>query len=330
MIAPTFDELQGQPRILVVYVTPEIAEKWLANYLYHHQRSMRSWQVEALAREMQQGTFIPDTVIRFSVEPSGVSIIDGQHRLQALIRSGCSQRFVVVFTPSETPVQTASMYGHIDLSLRRTMSDLFATLELDRELGLTVTQINLVSTAVAFMADNFNRNRGVSRSSAVQWIRIFAKPAQRYFLTIAGRDRSVGRPALRSATLSVALATYMWSTRKYGGERIDDFWHGALLDDGLAANDPRKHVYRHLLTVGMPGGGTLGDKTSSPGVSARFIAYCFNMFIRNRQLTIARPPSADQPIAISGTPYNGKSTPNLFSLLERPWSDSDPNAIELE
>ena len=76
----------------LVLVTPQIAAEWLA--LNKHNRNVSQSQVNLLARDMTAGDW------HFTGEPIKFShagdLIDGQHRLEAVLRSGKAIEFMVL------------------------------------------------------------------------------------------------------------------------------------------------------------------------------------------------------------------------------------------
>jgi len=177
-------------------------------------------------------------------------------------------------------------------------------------LGFTSTQLNSVGGACKFI---FNKFRGTGnrmhQDDYESVIRQYAPFAHQYFDVGIGMPQEIYNPSKRTATLSVALATFRFSAQVFGFDKISDFWHGVLFDDGIANGDPRKVVYRHLLTVGMAGGVGNGiRKTSqvSAQYSARYIANCFNAYIEKRSLKQTMVADQTSSIKILGTPFTGK------------------------
>ena len=116
---------QHNPRLFVspagvvyelVYVTPDLAREWL--YRNTGNRPLRSEAVDKLARDMAAGRFLENgDAIRLSAD--GV-LLDGQHRLEALVESGAAAWLLVV---SNLP---AAAQDTVDDGAKRTMADRFA------------------------------------------------------------------------------------------------------------------------------------------------------------------------------------------------------------
>lgn len=96
-----------------VTLTPQVAEKWLGQN--HGNRNLRSAKVKAFARDMRNGDWkVTSETIGFDYNGT---LIDGQHRCEAVIESGTPIRVLVVrgLDPSARQV--------IDTGTKRTPGD---------------------------------------------------------------------------------------------------------------------------------------------------------------------------------------------------------------
>lgn len=85
-------EFERKPAASVVMVDPDIAERWLARNT--NNRNLRRNLVESYARDMQSGDWLlTGEAVKFSAD--GV-LVDGQHRLEAVRRSGVTVPMFVV------------------------------------------------------------------------------------------------------------------------------------------------------------------------------------------------------------------------------------------
>lgn len=102
-----------QMRIEKLNVTPEMAATWLTTSKGN--RSIRETQISQYARKMAGGVWIPNgESIQFD---SDGHLIDGHHRLRAVIRAGVPVEFLVVYG--------VSPLAPIDEGRARTASDKF-------------------------------------------------------------------------------------------------------------------------------------------------------------------------------------------------------------
>lgn len=81
------------PRYEVIEVTPALAEKWLKQNT--HNRSLREKVVDAYARDMANGEWQENgESIKFAADGT---MLDGQHRNAAIVKSGTTQWMLVAF-----------------------------------------------------------------------------------------------------------------------------------------------------------------------------------------------------------------------------------------
>ena len=101
-------------------VTPDMAETWLKRNF--NNRPVSQDTVNAYAREMKRGRWMPvHQGIAFDVNDA---LVDGQHRLLAIVKSGCTVRLMVTFgLPSK--IEGTRMVGMdvVDRGRTRTVAD---------------------------------------------------------------------------------------------------------------------------------------------------------------------------------------------------------------
>jgi len=172
-------------RAEVMMVTPELAEKFLATNT--NNRPVRPTHVRALAHSIMRGEWVVSHQgIAFSTQ--GV-LLDGQHRLRAIVVAGTPVQMVVTTGVSE------SAFKVIDCGVRRTLADL--------------TQLPKQTAEVCSLIGSFLKygcvsHRGDSVSPAVilqiadsgvgvvcERLRAYSKTATVYYSTRAMRTAAV-------------------------------------------------------------------------------------------------------------------------------------------
>ncbi len=300
--------MNSQPTVAIQVVSAEQAMVWLANSKYDHQRNLKPHHVSFLADEMRQEAFKQDTVIEFCSVNGVEWLTDGQHRLSAVVASGIPQRFVVVRRAMLDDESVDIDYTRTDKGKPRTIAEDYKTLDLAGETGLNDTQIRKLGAAVQFINAGFvNRGTRAQMHSKprLALIREYAQSATMFFDDTEQVAQALRHRLDRRATLGVALVTYRYSTKQFGGA-VCEFWRGIAQDDGLKATDPRKHALRHMSDVGMPGGNAAARATT-PTYSARYIARCFNLFVSGESIKFVKIMDPMQPILILGSPFDGKA-----------------------
>jgi hypothetical protein len=104
----------SEPTVQIVDVTPQLAKDWLE--LNTRNRSLReSTKVANFARDMAAGNWRP--YVTLVVRATDGTLLDGQHRLHAIVVSGTTQRMIVV-----TGVPKEDQHV-IDRNSKRTFAD---------------------------------------------------------------------------------------------------------------------------------------------------------------------------------------------------------------
>lgn len=174
-------------------VTPQTAESWLA--VNEANRPLRRSSVSRLADDMEAGLWIETNPQPLIFDPSG-ALIDGQHRLQALVKSGRSISFWVA---RNVPRPTQLV---IDDHIRRQVHD-FAKWEMP---GHNLTGKHVAIARV--MMDGLPGSRGVkaSRSVLYQFMRQHL-PAIEFSLSLFSRRI----PNITTATTLAVIARASYS-----------------------------------------------------------------------------------------------------------------------
>lgn len=297
----------GTANPTMMRVTSEQATQWL-ELAYEHQRPVRQHHVEFLAEEMRRDQFIQGTQIRFVSFDGRRILIDGQHRLWAIVMSGKPQYFSVLITRSESKEDVAWLYGNTDIGMRRTGAHLLGAMELDTETGFTQRQLRYLTSAISFMKVGCTRALKVSihRDEIVKGIRVYVPFAREYFKALDGAPREINSGAYRSSTLSIALLSFRYTqpySEKRGAPLVEDFWQGVIHDDGIKVGDPRKIANRHLLYVRVLNNGSnvAGDAVSA-GYASRYLVSCMNAYVEGRNLQKAIVSDVNAPLKLHGVP----------------------------
>jgi hypothetical protein len=105
---------EAQIQVTRILVTPEMAATWLDRN--EANRSIRKTAVARLANDMATGYWVETNPQPIIIDPSG-AVIDGQHRLSAIVKSG---RAVWLFVASNVPRSTQLV---IDDHIKRDVAD---------------------------------------------------------------------------------------------------------------------------------------------------------------------------------------------------------------
>jgi len=285
-------------------VTPAVASAILSSYQYDRQRNLRERKVDYLATEIMRGKLYPSQIVLAQREgESGWMLLDGQHRLQAIIRAEKPAVLSVMRCTGMKPEEVHDMYAHIDIGTRRGWSDQAQAYGLAESCGLTKTQAGCMSAAVEFILSGFKPSfpeqrlpPDVKAEQSSRWAHEFKMYAQ---MGEGYMDRM-----RRTPVIAVALATIRYAQ----ADKVDQFWTQVCRDDGLRIGDPRKTLGKWLNTTGTQGGSSYRPslmKMVRPASMARACALAWNAWYEGRDLKIIQTPKPTAPIIILGTMYDG-------------------------
>lgn len=211
-----------------VAVTPELAEEWLL--LNRHNRPLRQMTTEQYAGDMTAGSW-RDTAeaIKFDVEGN---LLDGQHRLAAVVFSGRTITFLVArgLQPLAQDV--------LDTGIRRTAADALTLAKIAH--GSTIA--SAVRIAINYDTGQLNGNRRTlmptSNSQILGWIE--ANP------DIVNSAEFVKQLPAKIPALPAALTWSHFMTHRIAADEADDFMLALseMRTDGQG--DPRFALLRRL------------------------------------------------------------------------------------
>ncbi len=281
----------------MVCVTPAIAEQWLTR-CFERQRTLRTGHVAMLARAMDRGEF-EETAVHFRVCGGVWHLIDGQHRLHAIIRSGKAQWLAVLFKLVADEQRVADAYVRTDAQLARTLSDRARAHGGAQEAQLSETQYLGLLRAVTLIMAGFQARPTEEQLAALrsaearmQFAEEWTKEAAEFRSLTAGATSNLGPKCWNGATMSVALVTL-----RHTPDKAKEFWQRVAHDDGLAAGTPEKRLVEFLLTQRM--------LRREREIDSRRVAHYWNAYFRNISSRGLAIQDAKEPIVIAGSPYDG-------------------------
>jgi hypothetical protein len=297
------------PNHRIETIDPETAKHWLLEYNFGRQRNIRRKWVSYLAEQMRLGRFRRETSIEFTKTPDGrLELIDGQHRLSAVVESGIAQPFLIHVITLDAQEDAALLYGTTDAHTPRTQEDYLQFAGIPQQLGLSRRQTRSIARAVGFMKNGFmlprstEQDRVIVRSIIEDW----ALEGVEAFKMVKGKSNTIQRIWERSAILSVILVTL-----RHAEADAKEFWSAVAADDGLRRVDPRKVCYEALMTMTSRADGKVDRQTTrivTPHYQARAVAGCWNRWVNNDPPSSSTPKVFDDtaPIKILKTPFKGK------------------------
>lgn len=279
-------------------VTPDIAQQVLDKFNYQNQRPVLRLHVARLASLMESGAWLQGTQIAFAMMPDQtVHLINGQHRLHAVIQSGVTIEAQVLLVPVRDLDECHAAYYRFDTVQRaRSTATIAGSSGIAERLGIRRMYVTQAITAGVLIKLGLCDTQGQLRDpilstpdgqmAAIEpwW------PYVKIYSDIKTDTYAIQRKMLNAGSMAVALVTL-----KYQPERALEFWTGVGADDGLSNRDPRKTLLKDWQARGAV-------KNLNAGMSV--VANAWNAFYRGHDLHHIKV-IPDAPVVVRGTPFNG-------------------------
>lgn len=274
-------------------ITPARAQEILSMLNFERQRAIRPKHVEYLVSVIESGE-LTDLSLIFVELPDGRRIlVDGQHRLTALIVSGRTMAASVTVHRVADEDEIALRYAKIDRQGTRTPQDMLHAFGVDQESGLSKTVLNRISAAVALVSSGFSKTAQTQTKSLIQRTRAVEEwigEGKVYAGYLSGTPMEVTRLLWRAPVASVALATI-----RFQPDISELFWRSIAGEEPLERTDPRARLLAYLRV----------NRVSTVGqyVYCRHVAAAWNACYEGRKLERLQIKDPSLPVRILGTPY---------------------------
>jgi hypothetical protein len=281
-----------------VVVDPQMAATVLTTMNYPGQRKLRSGHVAALAAAMRRKAFTPGGQIAFARIGKSLQLINGQHRLSAVIEAGRDIEFQVLIVDCKNHAEVAKHYYSFDrLSTARSDADVLSAVGIPERWQISPTMARAVWQCVPIIEHGFERvnhaadpdrrddDRRLSLCS--QWWPV----ANRLEAIVSVAPAVVRKRLVSAQAVAVALVIL-----KEQPEEAEAFLSGIASDDGLRRDDPRK-----ALLIDMAG--RQWRRHSLDGCLT--MAYAWNAFFLRRPLSQLKVVQ-NARFRLEGTSYDGR------------------------
>lgn len=249
-----------------IHVTPEQAQEWLAKNNISN-RPMREARVAAYARDMTAGRWLFNgETIKFDV---GKVLLDGQHRLAAVVRSGVTVPFIVVWgLPAEAQ-------DTVDIGSTRTMSD---ALSLRDEPG--ARHLAAIARKVVMWERGYATQGGAGMATHQEMhAYIDAHPELREAVRVAQAARGAvpAAPSVIGAAYHLCARINLVDAERF---YVDQVIRGLGLSEGDAAAVLRDRLQKH----------SVGGRQMHPDDVFRYSILAWNHFRSGSRITKLQAP----------------------------------------
>lgn len=309
------EKITGARAVYIDVIYPARAEEILRLCAWDKQRTVRKRKIDFYAKAMTRDEWMDGTVLEIAwiYEEDRFVLVDGQHRLSAVVLANAPQKFVLSIVAVSHEELAAPYYASRDRGMMRSAYDQLHALDVDTLYGWNKTQINSFKAAVEFAGRDFlpGSTPDLTVQQQVDLLDAYDVYCDWYYDLMSEKmaGRYMRSALLRRATLAVGIVTMRYSAGVYGQSKVNDFWEKVMSGEDLAKGDPRMVAHKHLIESSISGGGNLRGRVVTAPESSRILANCFNAWTEGRSLNFTRvfQDRITAPISINGSPYDGKS-----------------------
>lgn len=222
-----------EPSFSVVTVTPETAERWLGKNLQN--RNIRPSAVRGYARDMKSGNWhLNGETVKFA--PNG-TLLDGQHRLHAVIAAGVSVQFLVARGVNPEAMRT------VDMGLRRKYADHLKINGISNQ----ATLASLIRRAVMW-EEGYRLNTGAIQPTAAEMDEFLAEyPEIEHSAEVA---RKLASRNLLPASV-IGLAHWLFSAID---PDLATWFVNRIVDEDVPRDHPARVLNRRIVSMRIAGG----------------------------------------------------------------------------
>lgn len=275
-------------------ITPEEAETLLRENNFSGQRRVREETVKRYAKAMADGRWTPGTQLAFCECEGQLVLVNGQHRLSAVVAHGAPVEFQILVNKVSHWRQISEQYARHDYDAKkRSFGDVLRAAGMYVESGLPLRVLNNIPLASVILDRGFRDFKAAETESAearLDRVRAWTPTAK-----ILVDSTKTKIPRIEDRPWAAGSLAVMLATIKYCPERAVAFWRTSLEDDGLRNTDPRYHVVRYIDS-------NVVHCTADRESLARACANAWNAYYLGREMKCLRP-RAKHDIWVAGTPW---------------------------
>lgn len=265
----------------------------LCRYARNRNEATGKAHIDALARQMSDGTWLPKSPIDFARLPDGsLTLVNGHHRMLAQVQSGRDIEWNIVIHDVEDEEEIAGLFYRFDTVMRvRTMTNVLAGVDAAGELELSKMATVALSSAVVFIDNGLRPPTGThsKKYTPAEKLALMADwqaEARIYDECVSAAVKDARRKLFGIQVMAIGLVTIRANT-----ESAIKFWTGIAEDDGLRRGDPRKTLLDFLRDTHAASSGLT--------YTAAACARAWAAWEAGKELTMIRV--GRQPVRISGT-----------------------------
>lgn len=277
------------------YTTPGEADRILRTQNWRRQRLISPGWVRKLRLAITKGELTFLTLVFAEMPDGSRHLVDGQHRLTALIGTGKTLPTTVITHRVLNETQLGELYLQYDRPRSRGPEVGLRALGVFEESDLPEKFVARMGGAVYIIRSGFSRSyrQDSSLIERTYSVRDWLGEIALYHKALAGTGTTARAKLMRAAVAAVALVTF-----RHHPAVAEEFWTRTATQEMLALDDPRYRLMAWLTDNTV----TRNDLKGGDILYAKYVATAWNAFFERRPLKLLKVADAASPIKITGIP----------------------------
>lgn len=277
--------------VSLIDVGPKDAKEWLDIFAYKHQRPVRPDRLKRYTTAMKAGHWRPGSMLHVVKVKGGGGqfLVNGRHRLQAVIDSGTRQKFALLETVGVDPAYVDEQYAVEDDNAIRNPSESIVPFHEDLYKEVGTGRFKRLATALRYIDGGFRYATSIPALVLSDMMTEWEPFARKYFALIDIAPTMVWRIE-RGPVQAIALATI-----RYKEKEAVKFWQAVASGDNLTTGDPAKTLREYLLANVIRGDNTpKAQDAISKAEMAFATARAWNAHMTRRAIRMLKRPTEQE------------------------------------
>ncbi|MEI8397319.1 MAG: hypothetical protein WCF85_21570, partial [Rhodospirillaceae bacterium] len=274
----------------IIMLTPEVAEMLRTTCLFERQRPLSEHNIDRLAHEMRNGTFVKGTPIFVAVFPNNMMrMLNGNHTCEAVRKTGIAIPVIVIYLKVNDLEAASAIYAVLDIQKTRTWGEALKSQGAFDDFPMAKQALSAIGFIMTEFCHEPSNIAVKSRDLRFAELNRYRQAAE----TLA--EATVKAPGANTKKLRIIpVLSVALFTARHQPSMAKEFWSGFAHDDGLQGNDPRKALLRYLNNLTGTGAVLWED-------IARAAVLAWNAAFEGRKLEVCKPNQMGA-FRIIGTP----------------------------
>lgn len=288
--------------VRIVY--PGDALMYLTNCKYHRQRNINPDRVSTYAREMVAGHFVQGTDLYMGVLQGKEYLLNGQHRLNAVIQSKMPTEFTIITKVVSSERELDDIYSNLDQQGNRTIIDTIRAHGSLFEGKYDAQILRSIAAASSLVLRGLVgapiKGRKPTQLEQIRRIHYW-QPTMDIYLAAINKGNFAGR--LRSSGyMAMGLLTC-----KYWQDEATSFWEKVSSGENLSSRHPAFVLRNFIINTRIGANSISADmrKDRNQGLvtthhAIRYATACWAHYVNNREVGYVKVAGLEENFRIEG------------------------------